>query len=313
MSDSLTQKYSFSSVEQLDEVQHAMGWCTEYRQLEPGPFRSSVSILECDDWFLLEEHSNCTMEIQAPTVPGMVVIALLEGVSAMLNGQPFSRDHVLVFPPDSDFRGAMPAGIRVTQLGFAAEAFEYVCRAVAPQLLPLLRGDAHLIAITPGKLAKLRGVMRAALFAPPNRVEAREEGVSEILTGILSVALACNETFSGQGIRRVASGRALDRAMEYIDAHLNEAISIASLGHQVGATTRSLERIFAREVGVSPQQYVKARRLNAVYRCLRGADKEEGLRVIDVATSFGFAHMGRFAGDYHRYFGEHPRETLLGS
>jgi AraC-like DNA-binding protein len=313
MSDSLTQEYSFSSVEQLDEVQHAMGWCTEYRQLKPGPFSSSVSILECDDWFLLEEHTNCTMELRAPSMPGMVVIALLEGVPASVNGQMFSRDHVLIFPPDIEFRAAMPAGIKVPQLGVTAEAFESVCRAVAPRLSPLLGGDAHLIATTPGRLERLRGAMRAALFAPPNRVAAREEAVCEILTGILSLALDDGQMFSGQGLRRVASGRALDRAIEYIDAHLNEAISIASLGHRLGTTTRSLERIFVRELGVSPQQYVKARRLNAVYRCLRGADKEEGLRVIDVATSFGFAHMGRFAGDYHRHFGEYPRETLLGS
>ncbi len=312
MTYSPTQEYSFSSVEQLDEVQHNLGWDTEYRQLKPGPFRSAVTILEGDYWFLMEEQSSCTVEVMAPTSPGMVVIALVEGDPVVVNGQAVGRDHISILLPNSDIRGVVPAGTKVTQIGVPAEEFDYVSCVVAPHL-SLVREDALSIAIAPGKLANLREAMRAALITPPNRVVTREEGVSEILTGIVSAALDYDKTLSGQRLHRVASRRALGRAMEFIEAHLDESISIASLCHQIGATTRSLERIFARELGVSPQQYVKARRLNAVYRRLRGADSEEGLRVIDVATSYGFAHMGRFARDYHRYFGEYPRETLLGS
>lgn len=196
------------------------------------------------------------------------------------------------------------------QLGVAAEEFERMIRAFAPRRSQL-RGNARTIAITPGKLSKLRKAMSTVLFSPSTRAEIREEAAAEILTGFVTAALEHNETPSNHCLHRASGQRARNRAMEYIEAHLGETIRIVDLCSIAGTTVRSLERTFARELGMSPQQYVKSRRLNAVYRCLREADKEQGLRVVDVATRYGFAHMGRFAGDYHHYFGEYPRETLL--
>ena len=78
-----------------------------------------------------------------------------------------------------------------------------------------------------------------------------------------------------------------------------------------GTTPRSLERIFFREFGVSPQQYVKARRLNAVHRQLLVTERDEGIKISDIATSYGLSHMGRFSQDYKHFFGRSPRETLM--
>jgi len=49
--------------------------------------------------------------------------------------------------------------------------------------------------------------------------------------------------------------------------------------------------------------------LNAVRRRLLAAEGTSG-GVTAAARSHGFDHFGRFAGDYRRYFGESPRETL---
>ncbi len=103
----------------------------------------------------------------------------------------------------------------------------------------------------------------------------------------------------------------MERARDYIEAHADQAIRIESLCEHAGTTLRTLERIFTRELGVTPQQYVKARRLNAVRRRLIDADRDQGLKVTDVALDHGFAHLGRFSGEYRRFFGESPRETLL--
>jgi AraC-like DNA-binding protein len=50
-------------------------------------------------------------------------------------------------------------------------------------------------------------------------------------------------------------------------------------------------------------------RLNAMRRELLGAT-EETLRVADLAQRHGIAHLGRFAGEYRRMFGELPSQTL---
>lgn len=310
MSSTRKKAYSFSSIEELDSVQHNMGWSTEYRQLEPGCFRAAFTLLESDHWFLIEEQPTRTVEVACPAPNGMAMLALLEGGSTVANSQQFGCNHLLVVPAESDLQALIPPGVRVTQLGVLADEFECVARAIAP-LMSCLHGDASTIAIASGKLARLRTLMRAVLFAPSHSDDILEETVSEILTGIVATALDHHAAPVNQRLHRAAAQRARNRAMEYIEAHLGGTIRMPEVCNYAGTTLRSLERSFSRELGMSPQQYVKCRRLNAVRRCLYAADREQGTKVAEVATRYGFAHMGRFAGDYHRHFGEYPRETLL--
>ena len=152
--------------------------------------------------------------------------------------------------------------------------------------------------------------MRAALLVPSSRKAAREEAVSKVLADVVAVAADQVNAPLGSGLHSANARRALDRARQYIEAHLGETIRVESMCRYAGTTLRSLERIFAREMGMSPQQYVKARRLNAVRRRLLAAGEEHALSVTEVALNHGLAHLGRFAVDYRRYFGETPRETL---
>jgi AraC family ethanolamine operon transcriptional activator len=300
---------SFASIEQLDEVTHALGWFTEYRQLEPGSFSSTFTILEGNSWFLMEEQSSRCVEVQAPAPTGMFVLALVEGYPAVVNGQELSSDHILVQSLDSELRATLPAGIKVTQIGIVAERFEDVIDAVAPDLTVQHTGVTT-IATAPGRLTSVRRAMRAALSAPSSREATRDEAVSRNLADIVVVAADHGQVPFGRSLHRATARWALDRAREYIEAHLSGTIRIASMCRYAGTTLRSLERIFARELGMSPQQYVTARRLNAVRRRLLAADGAQGPRVTEVALNHGFVHLGRFAGDYRCYFGESPRETL---
>jgi AraC-like DNA-binding protein len=55
--------------------------------------------------------------------------------------------------------------------------------------------------------------------------------------------------------------------------------------------------------------YLRSRRLELVRAELGGTGRRGGT-VAEVATLAGFAHLGRFARDYQRRFGELPSETL---
>lgn len=60
---------------------------------------------------------------------------------------------------------------------------------------------------------------------------------------------------------------------------------------------------------MSPFEYIKARRLNAVRQALVAADSSRD-RVTLIALNNGFTHLGRFSVDYREHFGESPSETL---
>ena len=56
-------------------------------------------------------------------------------------------------------------------------------------------------------------------------------------------------------------------------------------------------------------RYLKARRLDATYRELLGAEADS-TTVTEVALRYGFNHLGKFAIEYKQAFGESPSVTL---
>ncbi len=302
---------TFASIEQLDELPRELGWPLEYRQIEPGPFSSTVTDVEGDSWFLMEEQSSRRVEVEAGAPDGMFVLAVFEGAPGAVNGKSIAEDRIVLQAPGSSFLTALPAGFTATQIGIAEEQFEEVSRAIAPDL-SVRRGDFDVFAAAPGQIANVRRAMRSAILTPSIREATRNEAASSIVADLLATAFDQGQAQFGPVLHRAAARRALDRAKEYIEANVTRAIRVASVCRYSGTTLSSLQRIFARDLGVSPQQYVMARRLNAVRRRLLAADEEQDFRVTEVAQDHGFAHLGRFAGSYRRYFGESPRETLQG-
>jgi AraC family ethanolamine operon transcriptional activator len=95
------------------------------------------------------------------------------------------------------------------------------------------------------------------------------------------------------------------KAEEYLRTCCGEPISISDLCAAVGATRRTLHLGFVELYGVPPMHYLRAIRLRGAREDLtnaRGCD----LRVRDVATKWGFEHLGRFALAYRDFFGELP-------
>ena len=104
------------------------------------------------------------------------------------------------------------------------------------------------------------------------------------------------------------SPRAVRRAKEYIEAHLGEAISVEHIADACGLCVRSLQAAFRQHTGQTPMAFLRELRLQAVHRQLLQA--APGTTVTAVALQYGFAHLGRFAQDYARRFGEAPHLTL---
>ena len=299
----------FTSIEELDELPRELGWPLEYRQIEPGSFSSTFTDVEGDTWFLMEEQSGRRVEIEAAAPDGMFMLAVFEGDPGVVNGKSCGENHIFLQAPGSSFLCTLPAGMTATQVGIAEEQFEEVIRAIVPDL-SVRRGDTAVFDAPPEKLENVRWAMRSAIRAPSVRESTRDEAAAGILADLIATAFDRGQAQFVRELHRAAARRVLDRAKEYIEAHVSETLQIASLCRYAGTSLRSLERIFARELGVTPKQYVKARRLNAVRRRLLASEERQELRVTDVAQDHGFSHLGRFAGDYRQYFGESPRETL---
>jgi AraC-like DNA-binding protein len=146
-----------------------------------------------------------------------------------------------------------------------------------------------------------------AAGAVPWRAPAIGEFEQRLMTGLL-LAHPHNHSAALHGLVRAIAPRSVKRAVDYIQAHLADPITLAELVAVAGVPGRTLFHNFQAFEGLSPMRYVRARRFDRVRRELLRAAPEAS--VSRVALRWGFAHLGRFAVEYRRRYGESPSDTL---
>ncbi|HUS54739.1 MAG TPA: GlxA family transcriptional regulator [Thermohalobaculum sp.] len=97
----------------------------------------------------------------------------------------------------------------------------------------------------------------------------------------------------------------LARAVEAMEAHLDEPWPITRIAHFAGVSARHLQTQFRAHFGTSPYAHYQALRLNRARRLLI----ETRRPALEIAELTGFASPASFARAYRRQHGESPRET----
>ena len=100
----------------------------------------------------------------------------------------------------------------------------------------------------------------------------------------------------------------LDRALKALRNDESRNMTVAQLCTKSFASLSTLNRAFMDEFGVSPKVYMRAHRLAGAQRALINASP--GDKITDIGNDWGFWHMGMFASDYKKQFGELPSATL---
>ena len=89
----------------------------------------------------------------------------------------------------------------------------------------------------------------------------------------------------------------------WIAEHLQAKLSIEDLADRMSMSVRNCERVFAREVGTTPSQYVLQMRVEAARRQLERTDK--GIK--QVASAAGFSSVDVMRRAFLRLLGITPR------
>jgi transcriptional regulator GlxA family with amidase domain len=84
---------------------------------------------------------------------------------------------------------------------------------------------------------------------------------------------------------------------------------VAELAGKVSVSARSLQQGFRRSLHTTPMAYLRLVRLEKVRDDL-SLSAPASVTVTEIATRWGFVHLGRFAAAYRAAFGEPPSETL---
>jgi AraC-like DNA-binding protein len=171
-----------------------------------------------------------------------------------------------------------------------------------------------LIAATPmGALEKLQRLHAAAghlaenapeVIANPEAARGLEQSLIEALAGCLSTGDTSEER-SARRRHEIIMRRFHQVIMEQPD----QAIYVPEICKAIGVAERTLRLCCHEQLGISPKQFLLARRMQMSRRDLRRAIHGT-TTVTEIASRYGFWDFGRFAAIYKVQFGELPSATL---
>lgn len=96
----------------------------------------------------------------------------------------------------------------------------------------------------------------------------------------------------------------ISEALKYIDAHLNDALSVQMIAEQFAFSPYYFHRLFTSIVGKSMMAYVRDRRI--AYACKMLNETER--KVLDIALDFGFDSAQSFSRTFKTMIGISPTE-----
>ena len=97
--------------------------------------------------------------------------------------------------------------------------------------------------------------------------------------------------------------KAVERMQSYIDAHINEPITLHMLANVAGYSPWHAAKIFKALTGKSPFDYIRAVRLSRAAVRLRNED----IKIVDVAFDFVFDSHEGFTRAFTKQFGLTPQ------
>lgn len=228
-------------------------------------------------------------------LPGRTIVGVVadDSTNARWLDVPLDRDHIVQTQTSMD----------LTMRGCSKMYF------VATDTKKLEPNDGSPIHRNPEYAEGLRRHLRAAIHL--SRAGAGESkrlrAVEEALLPLMSLCLIESAFSKSVPIsHRVAAVR---KCENYVRENLDRNPTLSELSAISGMCARSLINAFQAVTGMSPMTYLRVQRLNAVHKVLLARGPSE-TRVMDVAADWGFWHMGHFAMNYRKMFGESPSDTL---
>jgi len=290
-------------------------WDLEFLQLGPGRFRADILIFgDADIQIVTVQYNKLLLQNgSAPSSGYTFAIHHHHSAPFLWRYLDFEYGSIIVFPDNNELQGVSQPGhhpitVTISEEFIAAKAHELglpepgkfipkgeVCRC-APEALYQLQGRLF---------SMCRLVKWTAGRATTHLMTQNLKGQ---LTSDLLLALAFSKGIKPKKRQFQRRKMLVEQVMDIVNADPSTPTRISELCNITEVDERTLRNIFYEQFSVSPKKFINYCRLNNVRNALCRFDSSD-FNVSDIANVYGFWHMGQFARDYHRLFGELPSET----
>ncbi len=290
-----------------------MGGEFEYLPVPGQAFAATLRTLAVGDVVIqqADDAPHNARAMFAGDLAGLILPLDDPGEAVRMDGAPVSLSHAFLAPGGIEFRAHCARPQRWAAVALPFSCLEAWSSAVA---MPMpWRGEANVVTLAQGAGERLSGALAAAArLVEDTPAILSAPGVADGLAASLRELVA--DAVGGEVSQRAPvratreAARVVRQVEAYLEANLDRPIYREDLCAVTGVSLRKLHDSLIAMVGVSPNAYLKLRRLTLARRALRshGADP---VLVKSVALAHGFWHLGYFAHDYRSLFGEAPSET----
>ncbi|MFD2183334.1 helix-turn-helix transcriptional regulator [Rhodoplanes azumiensis] len=159
---------------------------------------------------------------------------------------------------------------------------------------------------SPRLVSLVEQILKPPSYAPLMRnlyVESRTlDIVGEALNAVAHADIAGQERAAAAMLRPKDYAR-VRAVCEYVDAHLDDAVTLDTVARHVGMSVSTLQRVFRAARGTTVVDHIRARKLERA----REALERDGVSVNEAAFIAGYANPANFATAFKRTFGVPPR------
>jgi AraC family transcriptional regulator len=99
----------------------------------------------------------------------------------------------------------------------------------------------------------------------------------------------------------------LKQALEYMNVHLSENVSLATISDELGISQYYFCRLFKQSTGMTPHAYLIQQRVERSKQLL----KQRELTIYDIAIECGFANPSHFARHFRKHTGISPKQFRM--
>lgn len=290
-------------------------WNLDFRQIDRGRFSAEVLQFALGPVHIVEAtFGRCLIQSGSPP-EGMRTIAIpaTSDLHIKWRGCDVGSSDLMIFPHGAELDSVSDENFKVYTCSFPEELLASICEQSEIAGLDQHQSGRGVVRCSPKSISRIQSLLKRAAKTARTKPDAlrNESNQKSILFDLPRLILRGVEESSGVSKSTATHKRAtaVQYAVRFIEKFAHQSITISDLVSELNISQRTLEYAFRESLGVTPKSYLMSYRLNKVRRQLR-TYKNDQTKIADIANHWGFWHMGQFAKDYQKFFGELPSETL---
>lgn len=311
--------YLFSAIEDMQFFQkYQFNLDIEYIQVQKGQYQGEIQLHISNDEksAAIKEVNSTEVIINGVPFTDNYLIGFIphqaDGFNYSINkAKKGNEGRLFIFPPNQEVTAKLGKNSTTHQYVIQEEKFNAVYQTLFhddPQIKSTLEISESL---SPEIFAKIERCFSAIYKAEVGDVEFWMKELEYYIFLLLeknqeslpcAMALYCppkiEELKKFQGI------------LSFIQSNIKLPIDYPMLCEQFFITRKTLERLFIREIGLTPFKYIHFYRLKCINNILIVSNNNT-LNLHQLTMSYGMNHYGRFSKNYQGLFGESPKKTLL--